>query len=67
MRIWKVHSAFRPESPSVSVDADASLTGDLSRVAKVREVDFHSRLEPASGLSAATVITRVRPGRRVST
>ena len=40
--------------------ADPPLTGDLSRVAEVRDVDFPSLLEPASDLPPATVITRVR-------
>ena len=40
--------------------ADPPLTGDLSRVAEVRDVEFPTLLEPASDLPPATVITRVR-------
>ena len=39
--------------------ADPPLTGDLSRVAEVRDVGFPTLLEPASDLPPATVITRV--------
>ncbi len=40
--------------------SDPPLTGDLSRVAEVSDVDFPTLLEPASDLPPATVITRVR-------
>ena len=40
--------------------ADPPLTGDLSRVAEVRDVEFPTLLEPGSDLPPVTVITRVR-------
>jgi hypothetical protein len=43
----------------LSYDADAPLTGDESRVAKVAEVKFPELLHPVDDLPPATVITRV--------
>ncbi len=39
---------------------DPPLTGDLSRVAEVRDVEFPTLLEPLSDLPPSTVVTRVR-------
>ena len=47
---WATATSYRAEPP---------LTGDLSRVAEVRDVEFPTLLEPASDLPPATVITRV--------
>jgi G8 domain len=49
--LWRDGEVYRALPP---------LTGDLSRVAEVRDIDFPRLLEPASDLPPATVITRVR-------
>jgi hypothetical protein len=43
-----------------SYRADPPLTGDLSRVAEVRDVSFPALLDPVADLPPTTVITRIR-------